>query len=136
MPTHRCLPCVAVLSQPFVFSGCQHLLHHLPISSLISTLGRIFTVTQYSPLGAPKAAVSLIRLCFMAHILSQVFQNLVSNIKSPSLFRREAFLHSQPIRVERNLYQYQAEKESSRVRFHSSGWRRAGRVPADQEPGP
>lgn len=41
MPTHRC---AAVLSQPCVFSGCQHLLEQLSIRSLISTLGRIFTV--------------------------------------------------------------------------------------------
>lgn len=37
--------------------------------------------------------------------------------------RRKAFLYSEPIRAEGNFHQYQAEKESQRVRFHCGGRR-------------
>lgn len=51
-------------------------------------------------------------------------------------FRGEAFLHSQPLWAEGQLYQHQAEEEPPRLRLHRGGRWRAGWVPADQEPCP
>ena len=52
-----------------------------------------------------------------------------------SASRREALLHAEPGRAEGNVHQHQAEEEPARLRLHRGGRRRAGRVPADQEPG-